>query len=50
LYQPFLSDSAIVAFDDITMNDMGIFWKELDCPKLETGTKYHYTGFGLVAP
>jgi hypothetical protein len=41
---------AIVAFDDITMDDMGVFWRGLDSPKLETGTKYHYTGFGLVAP
>ena len=50
LYKPFLSPDAIIAFDDITMNDMGAFWSELDCAKLETGTVYHYTGFGLVAP
>ena len=50
LYRPFLSETAIVAFDDITMNDMGTFWTWLDAPKFETGTKYHYTGFGLVAP
>ena len=50
LYKPFLSPDAIVAFDDITMNDMGSFWSSLDCAKLETGTAYHYTGFGLAAP
>ncbi|MDR3690795.1 MAG: class I SAM-dependent methyltransferase [Fimbriimonas sp.] len=50
LYRPLLSENAIVAFDDITMNDMGRFWEALPCVKLETGTSYHYTGFGLVAP
>jgi hypothetical protein len=49
-YRPFLSENALVAFDDITMNDMGSFWGPLDCAKLETGTQYHYTGFGLAAP
>ena len=50
MYLPLLSENALVAFDDITMNDMGAFWSALDCPKLETGTRYHYTGFGLAAP
>ena len=50
LYLPFLSANALVAFDDITMNDMGIFWSGLECPTLETGGTYHYTGFGLAAP
>jgi len=50
LYRPLLSENALVVFDDITMNDMGRFWDGLSCAKLETGTKYHYTGFGLAAP
>jgi len=50
LYLPFLSENAIVVFDDITMNNMGAFWVPLDCARLETGTTYHYTGFGLAAP
>jgi hypothetical protein len=50
LYRPYLSEDAIVVFDDITMNDMGRFWDSLTCAKLETGGTYHYTGFGLVAP
>lgn len=49
-YVPFLSENALVVFDDITMNNMGSFWSPLDCAKLETGTTYHYTGFGLAAP
>ena len=50
LYLPLLSKNALVVFDDITMNNMGAFWGPLDCAKLETGTTYHYTGFGLAAP
>jgi len=50
LYLPLLSQNAIVVFDDITMNNMGAFWGPLECAKLETGTTYHYTGFGLAAP
>ena len=50
LYLPLLSENAVVVFDDITMNDMGSFWGGLSCAKLETGTTYHYTGFGLAAP
>jgi len=49
LYRPLLSERAIVAFDDITMNDMGRFWDGLTSPKLETGQTYHYTGFGIAA-
>jgi len=50
LYLPLLSPNALVVFDDTTMNDMGPFWDELSCAKIETGDRYHYTGFGLVAP
>jgi len=50
LYRPRLSEQCLVVFDDITMNDMGRFWDSLTCSTLETGSIYHYTGFGLVAP
>jgi len=50
LYSPYLSENALVVFDDITMNDMGRFWDSLTCAKLETGGTYHYTGFGIAAP
>jgi len=50
LYRPRQSEQCLVVFDDITMNDMGRFWDELTCAKLETGGTYHYTGFGFVAP
>ncbi len=50
LYRPLLSERGIAVFDDITMNNMGTFWNELTCAKLETGGTYHYTGFGVVAP
>jgi predicted O-methyltransferase YrrM len=50
LYRPLLSENAIMAFDDIAMNDMGLFWEGLTSAKLATGKKYHYTGFGVAAP
>jgi len=50
LYRPLLSANALVAFDDIQMNDMGRFWDELDCAKINVGYFYHYTGFGIAAP
>jgi predicted O-methyltransferase YrrM len=49
LYLPFLAENAVVVFDDITTNDMGDFWSQLTCAKLETGTRFHYAGFGLAA-
>ncbi len=49
LYRPFLSPSAVVAFDDIHLNpEMERFWVELKLPKLDTGRQFHQSGFGLA--
>jgi len=51
LFRGFLSPEAVVAMDDIHLNpDMERFWEVLHGPKIDTGTTYHWSGFGLFHP
>lgn len=48
-YHPLLMDEAIVIMDDIRLNPgMSEFWDSLPFEKIETGTKLHFSGFGLL--
>jgi predicted O-methyltransferase YrrM len=48
IYAPKLKDGAIVAMDDIHLNvGMEKFWNDLPYEKVDTGDKFHFSGFGL---
>jgi predicted O-methyltransferase YrrM len=47
IYQHLLADKALVAIDDIRLNDQGIFWDELPFPKWDLTSLCHQSGWGL---
>jgi predicted O-methyltransferase YrrM len=47
LYQYLLADQAIVAIDDIYVNDMEKFWNEISYPKWDLTELCHTSGWGL---
>jgi len=51
LYRKFLSPGALVAMDDIHLNEgMERFWNSLPFPKVDAPRDVHFSGWGLVAP
>jgi hypothetical protein len=48
IYQPLLSDRALIAVDDINLNDKRRLFEELPYPKWDLTELCHVTGFGLV--
>jgi len=47
IYQHLLADTALVAIDDINVNDKGRFWDELTCEKWDLTELCHHSGWGL---
>ncbi len=47
IYRHLCNPGAIVALDDIKMNDMARFWESLPYPKLELTEECHVSGFGV---
>ena len=47
IYQHLLSDEALVAVDDIRLNDMGKFWDTLRYEKFDATRDCHSSGFGI---
>jgi predicted O-methyltransferase YrrM len=48
IYQRYMRAGGLVAMDDITINPGMIkFWDELPYPKVHTGQRYHWSGFGV---
>jgi len=48
LYRHKLVTNALVAFDDIKLNDMPQFWEKLPEPKFDLSKLCHYSGFGVI--
>ena len=48
IYRDWLADGAIVAVDDINVNDMREAWDELPYEKLDITADCHYSGFGVL--
>lgn len=48
IYRDWLVDGAIVAIDDINVNDMRKAWDELDYEKMDISQDCHYSGFGFM--
>lgn len=48
IYRKWLADGAIVAVDDINVNDMREAWDELPYEKLDISADCHYSGFGVL--
>jgi len=47
IYQHLLSDKALVAIDDIKLNDKGVFFEELKSEKWDLTNLCHESGWGL---
>jgi hypothetical protein len=48
IYRHLLAPRAVVAFDDIRMNDMPDFWEGLTGDKLDLSETLHDSGFGIL--
>jgi len=46
-YRPLMSAGASIVMDDLYMNDVLEFWSQLSNEKIDTGSNYHQTGFGI---
>jgi hypothetical protein len=48
VYEPLLSDEAIIVIDDINLNDKGKFFHESPYPKFDLTNICHSSGFGVI--
>lgn len=51
LTRPHLSENSVVVIDDIHLNEgMTRFWDEIQHPKVDSGNKIHFSGWGIFTP
>jgi hypothetical protein len=48
VYEPLLADEAVIAIDDIHLNDKNRFFNEAPYEKRDLTTPYHASGFGVL--
>ncbi len=48
VYEPLLADEALIAIDDIRLNDQGKFFEEAQYPKHDLTSLCHVSGFGAI--